>query len=209
VRAVFPNFAKDPLHAQAALAFLLLKYRVSVTVTLGPNFSFVYDDSGAVTSGLPENSVLNPPLAFDFSHQGHRSGQAVVWSRLYTIIDGLIRLLSAEDFGDGTTLWDRTLIYVATEFGRQKNRPEGAEDWGTGHDLNNGVALFSPLVPGNTLLGGVNPDTGLTFGFDPRTGNPDPSREMAEADIFSGILGALNIDTSGSGLPDVPAMRRT
>jgi hypothetical protein len=208
-RAAFPDYAKDPLHAQAALAFLLLKYRVSVSVTIGPTFSFVYDGDGTPTSGLPENSVLNPPLAFDFSHQAHRAGQAVVWSRLYRVIDGLISLLQAEDFGDGTSMWDRTMIYVATEFGRLKTRPSGASDWGTGHDLNNGVMVFSPLVPGDTLLGGVDPDTGLTYGFDPETGDPEPGRNMAEADIFAGLLGALDIDTSGSGLPYVPAMRRS
>ncbi|MBK7756561.1 MAG: hypothetical protein IPI35_09150 [Deltaproteobacteria bacterium] len=208
VRAVFPDYATDPLHAQAALAFLLLKYRVSVSVTLGPNFSFVFKEGGEATNGLPENSVLNPPLAFDFSHQGHRAGQAVVWSRLYQIIDGLMTLLKAEDFGDGTSFWDRTMIYVATEFGREKTRPSGAQEWGTGHDLNNGVMVFSPLVPGDTLLGGVDPDTGLTYGFDPVTGDPDPGRETAEAEIFAGLLGALDIDTSGSGLPSVPAMRR-
>lgn len=209
VRAAFPDYDTDPLHAQAALAFLLLKYRVSVTVTLGPSFSFVYKPGGDVTSGLPENSVLNPPLAFDFSHQAHRAGQAVVWSRLYQVIDGLITLLSGEDFGDGSSLWDRTMIYVATEFGRLKTRPAGAGEWGTGHDLNNGVMVFSPLVPGNTLLGGVDPDTGLTYGFDPLTGAPEPGRTTAEAEIFSGLLGALGVDTSGSGLPDVPAMRKS
>jgi hypothetical protein len=209
VRAVFPDFATDPLQAQAAMAFLLLKYRVSVTVTLGPSFSFVYKEGASAAAGLPDDSVLNPPLAFDFSHQAHRAGQAVVWSRLYSIVDGLITLLSNEDFGDGTTLWDRSMIYVATEFGRAKTRPAGASDWGTGHHLNNGVAVFSPLVPGDTLLGGVDPDTGLTYGFDPVSGDPDPTREMAEAEIYSGLLGALGVDTTDSGLPDVPAMRQT
>jgi len=207
VRAVFPNYATDPLHAQASLAFLLLKYRVSVTVTLGPSFSFVYA-GGDVTSGLPENSVLNPPLAFDFSHQSHRAGQAVVWSRLHEVVDGLITLLQAEDFGDGTSMWDRTMIYVPTEFGRDKTRPNGASEWGTGHNLNNGVMVFSPLVPGDTLLGGVDPDTGLTYGFDPETGAPEPGRNTTEPEIFSGLLGALGIDTTGSTLPPVPAMRR-
>ncbi len=209
VQAVFPDYATDPLHAQAALAFLLLKYRVSVTVTLGPSFSFVYKDGGVVTSGLPENSVLNPPLAFDFSHQAHRAGQSIVWERLLSVVDGLITLLEAEDFGDGTSFWDRSMIYCATEFGREKTRSAGSESWGTSHHLNNGVMVFSPLVPGDTLRGGVDPDTGLTFGFDPDTGDPDPSREMAESEIFSGLLGALGIDTSGSDLPDVPAMRRS
>lgn len=212
VRAAFPYFASDPLHAQAALAFLLLKYRVSVSVTLGPSFEFVYDEEATDygdSDGLPLNSVRNPPLAFDSSHQGHRTGQAVVWDRIYRTIDGLITLLEGEDFGDGTSLWDRTMIYVASDFGREKTRPEGASDWGTGHDLNNGVMIFSPMVPGDTLLGGVDPDTAKTYGFDPLTGEPEPGREMAEAEIFSGLLGALGVDTTDSGLPSVPAMRRS
>jgi hypothetical protein len=208
VRTAFPDLDIDPFHAQAALAFLLLKYRVSVSVTLGPSFDFVYR-GGDDGSFLADNSVLNPPLAFDSSHQGHRTGQAVVWSRIYAVIDGLIALLEAEDFGDGTSLWDRTLLYVATDFGREKRRPENATDWGTGHHLNNGTMAFSPLVPGDTLRGGVDPDTGLTYGFDTQTGQPEPGREMAESEVFSGLLGALGIDKSDSGLPDVPAMARS
>lgn len=208
VRAKFPDWSSDPLHAQAALAFLLLKHRVSASVTLGVDPSFLYREGAAAGNGLPENSVVNPPLGFDFSHQAHRETQAVVIGRLYTVIDGLIALLAAEDFGDGTSLWDRTLIYVATEFGRDKFRPAGATTWGTGHHLDNAVMVFSPLVRGGTLLGGVDPNTGLTHGFDRDTGAPVPGSAMAEADIFSGLLGALRIDTQGSGLRDVPAMRR-
>ncbi len=209
VQEAFPKLALDPLEASAALAFLLLKYRVSVSVTLGPNFDFVFDETVPYDgdAALPRNSVRNPPLAFDVSHQGHRSGQAVMWSRLYGVVDGLISLLKQEDMGDGTSMWDRTMIYIASDFGREKTRPAGAEDWGTGHDLNNGVAVFSPLVPGNTLRGGVDPDTCKTYGFDPQTGAPEPGRQMAEAEIFSGLLGALDVDVTGSGLPDVPAMR--
>ncbi|MEZ4241943.1 MAG: hypothetical protein R3F59_38495 [Myxococcota bacterium] len=210
VRETFPHYDFDPLHAQAALAFLLLKYRVSVTVTLGPTFDFVFDEAVPYDPSaiLPENSVVNPPLAFDSSHQAHRSGQAVVWSKLYAVIDGLIALLSSEDMGDGTSMWDHTMIYVASDFGRSKTRPAGAREWGTSHDLNNGVMVYSPLVPGDTLRGGVDPDTGLTYGFDPQTGAPEPGRTMAEAEVFAGLLGALGVDTSGSGLPDVPAMRK-
>ncbi len=206
VREAFPDYAIDPLHAQAALAFLLLKYRVSVSVTLGPTFDFVYRNTAEF---LADNSVLNPPLAFDSSHQGHRSGQAVVWNRIYGVIDGLIRLLKTEDMGDGKSMWDRTLIYVASDFGREKHRPANATDWGTGHSLNNGVHIFSPLVPGNTLLGGVDPNNGMTYGFDPVTGAPDTGRQMAEAEIFSGILEALGIDKTGSGLPAMPSMTRS
>jgi len=132
-----------------------------------------------------------------------------VIDRLFRIADGLITLLQGEDFGDGTSLWDRTMIYVATEFGRDKFRTPGAPTWGTGHHLDNAVMVFSPLVPGDTLLGGVDPNTGLTHGFDPVTGAADPGRTTAEAEIFSGLLGALGVDTTGSGLPNVPAMRRS
>ncbi|MEM9731556.1 MAG: hypothetical protein AAF997_23475, partial [Myxococcota bacterium] len=53
---VFPDVLTDPLDAQAALAFLLLKNRVSVTVTLGPSFDVALRegatlDLGSLTSG--------------------------------------------------------------------------------------------------------------------------------------------------------------
>lgn len=206
VRAAFPNLTTDPLEAQAALAFLLLKFGVSVSVTLGPSFDFIYDQSQGF---LADNSVVNPPLAFDISHQGHRSGQAVVWNRILRTIDGLITLLKSEPLGDGGgSMWDKTMIYVAPDFGREKHRPSMAQDWGTGHSLNNGVMVFSPLVPGNTVLGGVDPNTGFTYGFDPTSGAPDTGRNMSEDELFSGLLGALDIDTSGAGLPSVPVMKR-
>lgn len=198
VRDKLPNYLSDPLEAQAALAFLLIKYRVSVTVTLGPSFD-------AVLNGA---RLANPPIAFDFSHQSHRASQAFMWNRILHVADALIDLLAAEELEDGVSLWDRTMIYVASDFGRSKNRPANAEDFGSGHDLNNGVLLISPLVRGNTVLGGVDKNTGLTYGFDPRTGAPEPGRTMTEAEIYAGIVQALGIDTSGSGLPSVPAMQR-
>ena len=45
--------------------------------------------------------------------------------------------------------------------------------FGTGHHLNNGSLIVSPFANGNRVLGGVDPDTGLTYGFDPRTGDPE------------------------------------
>ncbi|OJH39108.1 hypothetical protein [Cystobacter ferrugineus] len=202
LRAVFPNYMTDPVEGQAALAFLLLKNRVSVTVTLGPSFNV------AVT---PPFSITNPPLAYDFSHNDHRSIQAFMWSRMMGTIDKLIELLKSEPFdSSGESLWDRSLIYMATEFGRTRNRAEGSEYFGTGHDLNNGFMILSPMVRGNTVLGGVDPATTLTYGFDPRTGTPLPGKvESNEADIFSGILTAMGVDTSGSGLPDASAFLRT
>lgn len=214
VTKVFPDFQVDPLEAQAASAFLLLKYRLSVSVTIGPGFGVIIPSGETVNytgggKGLQDGEIRNPPIAFDFSHQGHRSTQAFMWRRLYRVIDGLATLLKSEPFGDqGQSLWDRTLVYMATDFGRSRSRPKDAADFGTSHDLNNGVLCVSPLVNGNKVLGGVDPKTTLTYGFDPKTGEPDKGRTMEEREIYSGILGALKVDTAGSGLPDVPAMRK-
>jgi len=225
VRAAFPEFARDPLEAQAALAFLLLKYRLSVTVTLGPSSSAVVNAEGAETEAdaydpdenddptnggsLPEGSIPNPPLSFDFSHSEHRSVQALMWSRVLGVADRLIGLLKSEEWGLGQSLWDRTMIYVANDFGRSKHRPMGAEQFGTGHDLNDGALIISPLANGGRLLGGIDPDTGMTYGFDPLTGAPDRGRQMTEAEIYAGMAQALGVSLDGVTLPDMRAMRRS
>lgn len=203
VRLKFPDFATDPLEAQAALAFLLLKNRVSVTVTISPSFNVLLD-----TRFPPK--VVNPPLAFDFSHQSHRAAQAVMWGRLLSIADRLIDLLKAEEYANGQSFWDRSMIYIASDFGRTKKRNNGADDFGSSHDLNNGFAILSPLANGNKVLGGVDPTTGLTYGFNPEdpVGVPDRNKQMSEIEIYAGILHALGVDTSGSGLPDMRAMRK-
>lgn len=206
LREVFPNYDRDPLESQAALAFLLLKNRVSCTVTLVPTGSVVLLGEGA--NRLADDTITNPPLAFDFSHQGHRSTQSLMWHRMYVVMGGLIRLLREVEYGGGQSMWDRTMIYLASDFGREKRRPAGADEWGTSHDLNNGVLVVSPLVNGGKVLGGVDADTGMTYGFDPRTGEPERGRNMAEAEVYAGLLQALRVDVSGSGLPDVPAMRK-
>lgn len=200
VREAFPRYLDDPMEAQAALAFLLLKHRVSVTVTLGPSFNVL----------LRGQSLVNPPLAFDFSHQAHRAAQAIMWNRLLDIIDRLATLLKSEPTGDaaGTSFWDKTLVYMATDFGRDKRRQGGSDQFGTSHNLNNGNLIVSPLANGNTVLGGVDRDTAMTYGFDLRTGAPDTGRHTAETEVYAGILQALGVDTSPAGLPDVPAMRR-
>jgi hypothetical protein len=203
VRLAFPSYATDPFEAQAALAYLLIKNRVSVTVTIAPSFNVLLD----VNSANPH--VVNPPLAFDFSHNSHRAGQAVMWDRILSVAHRLIALLKATELGNGVSFWDRSLIYFASDFGRSKKRPANAEEFGTAHDLNNGYAIASPFVNGNKVLGGVDPATGLTYGFDPEDPNgvPQPGGWMTEKQIYSGILHALEIDTSGSGLPNMRAMR--
>ncbi len=205
VRAAFPSYLTDPVQGQAALAFLLLKNRVSVSVTLGPDFNVVIGNGGVST-------IANPPLAFDYSHNDHRGAQSFMWARILSTVDSLIGLLKSETFDQATgeTMWDRTLIYVATEFGRTRTRPSGLTEFGSGHDLNNGVLLISPMVKGNTVLGGVDPNTTLTYGFDPRTGTPQPGKVTSnEPDIYSGVLTAMGADLSGSGLPDASAFKKS
>lgn len=202
VREAFPDFLQDPFEAQAALAFLLIKYRVSVTVTLAPSFNVLLD--------LQRFRVDNPPLAFDFSHQSHRAAQGVMWDRLLSVADRLVDLLKSEEFEAGESLWDRSMLYFATEFGRTKRRPNNSDDFGSSHDLNNGFAILSPMANGNKVLGGVDPSTGMTYGFEPEDpqGVPTPNVNMEERQIYSGILHALDVDTSGAGLPDMRAMRK-
>ncbi len=101
------------------------------------------------------------------------------------------------------------MIYVATDFGRTKVRTAGAETFGTGHELNNGFLMVSPMVKGNTVLGGIDPNTALTYGFDARTGTALPGKmESNEPDIYSGVLTAMGADLSGSGLPDASAFKK-
>lgn len=202
VRQAFPSFATDPLEAQAALAFLLIKNRVSVAVTIAPSFNALLDTA--------RFRLVNPPLAFDFSHNAHRAAQAVMWSRLLGISDKLIDLLKAEEFENGESFWDRTMIYFATEFGRSKKRPNNSDDFGTSHDLNNGFVILSPMANGNKILGGVDPTTAMTYGFDPEDPQaaPRPGTVMEEKFVYAGILHALGVDTSGSSLPDSRAFRK-
>lgn len=200
---VFPDmFADDPdpLEQQAALAYLLIKNHASVTVTLSPTFAPVL--------GGPFG-IKTVPLAFDGSHQDHRAAQALMWFQMLSIVDRLIDLLRGAVFNPetGETFWDRTMIHVATDFGRDKRRPPDATIWGTSHHLNNGHVTISPFVRGNTVLGGVDPQTAYTYGFDLQTGAPDPGRNTSEAESFAGLLQALGVDTSEASLPDVPCMR--
>ena len=209
VRDAFPNYDFDPLEAQAALAFLLLRQGVSVTVTIGPDGSAVFKKGVTLgMGGLGEGDIVNTPISFDFSHQANREVQALMWDRQLKIADKLITLLKNEEFAGGKSYWDRSLMYFPTEFGRSRTRPDGAMTFGTGHELNNGFLVVSPLANGGKVLGGVDPNTLMTYGFDPATGRPDPGRTMTEEQIYSGIVQAMNIDTAGAKLPDMRAMRK-
>ncbi len=187
VREKFPDLLTDALEAQAALAFMLAKTGVAQAITISPSFAPVLDGA----------TLENPPLAFDFSHNDHPGTQNAMWSRILATVDGLVDLLKSEPDGEGGTLWDRSLVYVATDFGREKIRPENANTFGTGHHLNNGVVMVSPLLNGGRVYGGVDPTTLLTHGFDPTTGEPAPGTVMREGDVYAVIASALGVDYAG------------
>lgn len=185
----FPNLQIDPFEAQTALAFLLIKSGISCSATIEPSDTPFITPQGAVTS----------PLAFDWSHIDHRGAQNAMWGRVMNMTDQLISLLKATDFGGGQSYWDRSVIYIATDFGREK-----VSVGGSGHDLNNGNVLLSPALKGNRVYGGVDADTAKTYGFDPVTGNATPGVHMNEGDIYSAVCHALDIDFEGR--VDMPAL---
>lgn len=190
-----PNLASDRYEAQTALAFLLAFYGVSNVVTYGLAFN-------------PEfvgGEIIDTPLAFDYSHTNHVVAQNVSWGRMMKSVDGLIDLLKSQSLGDGT-MWDRSMIFVATDFGRDKLRPPGSMSFSTGHHLNNGNLIVSPLIKGNRVFGGLDKETGLTYGFDPATGEADPGRVMSEGDIYSLVAQAMGV--SFDGQTDMSALLR-
>jgi hypothetical protein len=185
--SVFPDLTEDRLQAQAALAFLLARYGVSVAITIGPSFD---------PNFLSDGSIVDTPLAFDFSHNDHLNAQQVMWARLCETLDGLIGLLKQTPHGTGS-MWDKSLIYVATDFGRTKTRPNGAVQFGTGHDLGNGNLFISPMLKGNSVFGGVAPDTVQPYGFDLATGAPNPSVVMREGHLYSLVAQVMGIEFEG------------
>jgi hypothetical protein len=187
LRGKLPLLEQDDLQAQVGLGFLLAYHGMSTSVTLGYR-----DDATIVDAG-----VISTPIGFDFSHTNHRLTQSIMWCRTAGLLNTLISLLKEFDYmGDPALgkMWDRSLIYVATEFGRSKSRPTGSSSWGTAHDLNNGSVIVSPLIKGNRAYGGVDPKTALTYGFDPRTGEPDKNKTLFEGDVYSLIAHALGIE---------------
>lgn len=184
---VFPSLETDNLQTEAALSFMLARYGLSCAVLMGPGDIPVFGAGG---------SIADTPLAFDFSHNNHTIAQNVMWSRLSMVMDGLITLLKETPHGSGS-MWDRSLIYVATDFGRTKERPRDSYEGGTGHHLNNGNLFVSPMLKGNRVYGGVDPSTCLTYGFDPATGEPDRGRVMREGHLYSLAAQVMGIDFPG------------
>jgi hypothetical protein len=199
VRETFPKFMTDPLEAQGAMAFLLLRYGVSCTVTLGLDSLVRFENlgSGRIMSNLP--------LGFDWSHNAHQGAQNTMWRRILSVVDRLISLLKAEDHLGAPELgkmWARSLVYVATEFGRDRSKVGGS-----GHDLNNAAVMISPLLKGNRIYGGLDPITGYTYGCDLVTGDPQPGKQLSEGDVHHVMLKALGL--AANDAPDVSGIIRS
>lgn len=192
--AAFPDFGTDVFEAQAALAYLLVRNTLTCAVGIAP--------PNAVLQAIDDDGVRvieNPQLAFDFAHNAHRVAQNVMWARLLRVADGLIGLLQATEDPNhpGDSLMQRSVVAFISEFGRERQRPADATTFGTGHFQNNGVVLVSPLLRGNRVYGGVDPDTCLSYGFDPATGDPRPGTLMREEDVYSVICEALGVGFEG------------
>jgi uncharacterized protein (DUF1501 family) len=124
------------------------------------------------------------------------------------VTDGLISLLKTTEDArrPGTSMWSHSLVFITTDFGREKQRPRDSLTFGTGHNLNNGCVIVSPLVKGGRVYGGVDPSTALTYGFDRATGEPRPGTVMTESEIFSAVAHAVGAPFPGR--IDMPALVR-
>lgn len=202
----FTDLITDPFMAQAALAFLLVKSGASCAVAIGA------PQSPIAGPGYPGFgfTLRHTPIAYDFSHTDHEPTQAAMWDRTLFMTDGLIRLLKATPMGSGT-MWDKSVVYIATEFGRTTTKPSGNGQYGTGHELNNGVALVSPLLRGGRVYGEADPDTGMTTGVDDEGNASRESHHIrGEASVVATLGAALGHTQEGlDSSYVVPALLRS
>ncbi|MEM1024657.1 MAG: hypothetical protein AAGD10_04925 [Myxococcota bacterium] len=195
LEAAFPKLEQDPTEAQAALAFLLVKHRASSVVTIAPP-----------AQGLrgPDGEIVIFNSVFDAAHNIHRPSQDFHWSRLLEVADGLIGLLKSTPYGDqGESLWDRTVLYMPSEFGRVQVRYGPGGNFGTAHDFPGVQIAVSPLIRGGRIFGDIERSQGRLIGFEPTASNAiDPTRPgISEKEGFSAMLELMGISRAGSGLP--------
>ncbi|MBC7531227.1 MAG: hypothetical protein H7318_06580 [Oligoflexus sp.] len=57
--------------------------------------------------------------------------------------------------------------------------------------------MISPMLNGNKVFGGIDPDTSLTYGFSPETGEVDKTKNMKEKDMYGAICQALGLNYPG------------
>jgi hypothetical protein len=208
IRSQFSDFANDPLDAKAIVALLAITSGISSVVTLGTGFTTVTKPTAPGTN--PLTGILNTPIGFDLSHQNHRETQAMQWNRALKTAGRMIEFLKKTPYGSsGETYWDHSVIYFATDFGRDRIRPEGSPTFSTGHNLENAALIVSPSAKGNSALGGiaVSP-TGNDlkfYGFNRSTGAKDPSAPIAtEKELYTSVLTLLDVDTTK--MPGAPKM---
>jgi hypothetical protein len=219
-RSVFARtFAKDPrrerylytrsmlsprLESESLFEKLLLLDTTGVDAKFGiRQDKLVQEVRGVLPNLEADRTEAQIALGFLMAYHGISASvtmgeiQSLMWSRTAGVLDKLISLLKSHDYqGDPSLgkMWDRSLIYVATEFGRDKIRPFLSGAWGTGHHLNNGSLLISPLLKGNAVYGGVDPKTCLTYGCDLSTGQPTPGKLLNESHVYGAIAQALDLD---------------
>jgi hypothetical protein len=188
-----PRLFEDSVMLQALLGYRLVKSGVTCAVGLGP------DQSPDVAGN---GTLYDTPIGYDFSHTSHAPTQGLMWSRVLKATDFLIQLLKQGG------LWEQSLIVVLTEFGRSKSRPANQTAAGSGHHLNNGVTLISPLVQGGKVYGAIDPTTLLSRKWDwagnkpidLATGTPPSGQHVwTESDIYGAVARVLDIQT-GSGV---------
>ncbi len=97
-------------------------------------------------------------------------------------------------------MWDHSLVYMPTEFGRAL-QGDGNSAVGTGHELNNGVVLVSPLLNGGRVYGALDPQTGLLRGYDGLTGDTiSDVPTQREPELVATIAAALDHELSAEDL---------
>jgi hypothetical protein len=203
---LFPYWnSGDSLHTQAVLGLKALTSGTSCSITLGLSRS---EETVTLEDGTEQ--TVNLGIGFDASHGDHPGGQFFGWNRILDTITKIIRYLKATPFDSQESYWDRTVLYFAQDFGREKIRPTNATSWGSGHHVNNAALIISPFVQGNKVLGGVDVTTGLTYGTD-TSGKADPTKAPhSEKELFAGIAQVLGVDdteikTKDSSWPDMRA----
>ena len=142
------------------------------------------------------------------------------WRDRDQLTNGIVGQFLLRDRMDGKHGRDgikQGMIVVGVEKGGDPDHPAY---WGTSSDHGdawteatiddlNGDGKADVLAASATGLGlAFFTGTGSPF-VNPASGAPDPLKpDSNEADVFSGILTAMGVDTSGSGLPDASAFKR-
>lgn len=193
----FSQLGTDPLEAQMALAFLLAKRGLTNVCTMSPGTNVVLSRDG--------KRANTAPMGFNWSHTDHRSGQNSMWSYVLKNVDGLINLLKATDIEGNPAkgkMWDKSVIYITSEFGRDRVQEGGSEP-----HKSNANMIVSPLVNGNRFYGSLDASTGQIGGFNPETGEPESWRQITAADHYSIIADLMGAPFTGQR--DFPCIKKS